>query len=311
MNENSSRWDEIRKIHIESASTYHVLGGLVLVGVGIWIGAHLFAGDTGFGSNIYAEFIGIVAAYFSIDFLNRRSEERRRKQNLIDRLLRDAVSPQSDVAQRAFFDMWKDGLVFGENSILREGKRKVNLYGASPGKVTLRMARMDGAIMTWSDFSESDFDGAILDNACLGSATLKWASFDYVSLKNANFENADLTHATLIGADLTGANLLGAKIYRDSLYNYAAESPNTPPDTGSPQAILPDGKPMTLNTDLTRFTDQNHRDGLWRSEDPKSPAFRGHYEERLARIKRMSENRPSNFPPFPTPPPPPAGGDAT
>lgn len=297
MSEKNSRWDEIRRIHIESATAYRIFGGLALVGAGIWIGAHLFAGDSGFGSNIYAEFIGIVAAYFIIDFLNRKSEERRREQHLIDGLLRDAVSPQIDVAQKAFFDMWKGGLVFGENSILR----RANLYRACPGRVALSRARLDGAIMTWSDFSKSDFDSAILDNACLGSANLKWASFDYASLKNVNLENADLTHATLIGADLTGANLLGAKIYRNNLYNFAGELPDAPV-TETPQVTLPDGTPMTANTDLARFTDENYCGGFWRSEDPDSPAFRGRFEERLARIKRMSQNRPSNLPPPPTPP---------
>lgn len=296
MSEKNTRWDEIRKIHIESASAYHVLGGLALVGTGIWIGAHLFAGDSGFGSNIYAEFIGIVAAYFIIDFLNRRSEERRREQYLIDHLLRDAVSPQIDVAQKAFFDMWKGGLIFGENSILR----RANLYGASPSKVTLSRARMDGAIMTWSDFSKSEFDDAILDNACLKSADLEWASLRNASLKNADLENSDLSHATLIGADLTGANLLGAKIYRDNLYNHAAEWPDIP-DTKTPQATLPDGNLMTANTDVAYFTDQDYPGGVWRSEDPESPAYRGHYEERLAMIRRFNAYRP--------PPTPPAGGD--
>lgn len=248
--------------------------------------------------NLFTEFLGVclsvIVTVLIIDRRNRQRDELRREQDMIDRLLRNAVSPQTEVAQKAFFDMWKDGLVFGENGILR-GQ---NLYGACPSKVTLNGARMDGAIMTWSDFSESGFDGAILDNACLGSADLEKASFRDASLKNANLENADLSQATLIGADLTGANLLGAKIYLNNLYNYAAEWPDIP-DTETPQAILPDGTLVTANTDMASFTDENYPDQVWRSEDPNSPAYRVHFEERLARLERMSKNRPSNLrPPY-------------
>ncbi len=261
--------------------------------------------NDGYLLNIHTEVFGVALGAVVTIFVIDRLYERQRKQNLIDRLLYDARSTEPAVSKRAFEDMKYHRLIYGENSILRRGKRRANLYGACSGRVTLSRARMDGAIMTWSDFSESEFDRAILDNACLGSANLEWASFRDASLKDANLENADLSHATLVGADLTGANLLGAKIYRDKLYNYAAELPDVP-DTETPQATLPDGTPITANTDMARFTNPEHPK-FWRSDDPESPAFRGHYEERLARIKRMSENRPSNLPPPPTPP---AGGDS-
>ncbi|MDD9956997.1 MAG: pentapeptide repeat-containing protein [Anaerolineaceae bacterium] len=264
--------------------------------------------EDSYSMNIHTEVFGfgisVVITVFVIDELNRRRDKERREQDTKEQLLRDAVSPNPDDARKAFFDMWKRGLVQGEHGILRGA----NLYGARPGEVTLSGARMDGAIMRWSDFSKSEFDGAILDNACLKSADLEWASLCNASLKNADLENADLSHATLIGADLTGANLLGTKIYRNNLYNHAAEMPDIP-DTEKPQAKLPDGKPMNANTDLAYFTDENYPGGVWRSKDPESPAFRGHYEERLAFIQRMSENRPSNFPPLPSPNPR-AGGDA-
>lgn len=272
-------------------------------------GLNYFSEKDDFALNLHTEAIGValsvIITIFVVDVLNSRRDDRRREQDLKDRLLREVRSPEGVIARHAFHEMMERRLIYGEDSILR----KAHLYRASLGKVTLRGARMDGAIMTWSDFSESEFDGAMLDNASLGSADLEGASFLDASLKNANLENANLSQAHLVGANLTGANLLGAKIYRNNLYNYAAELPDIP-DSHTPQATLPDGTPITANTDLSRFTDPEHPD-FWRSDDPESPAFIGHYEERLAMFQRMSKDRPSNLPPPPPPQTPPAAADAT
>ena len=273
MNENSNRWDEIRKIHIESASAYHVLGGLVLVGLGIWIGAHLFAGDSGFGSNIYAEFIGIVAAYFIIDFLNRKSEDRRRTRELKDRLLREARSSEPGIARYAFHEMQDRGLMYGEESILRGAF----LSETKPVKVDLNFARLDGSYLMESDFSKSSFLMANLDNTNLSNAKLHNAFFREARLRNADLEGADLANADLVGADLTGANLSNANLESSRLfieYLFVPEEAQDDPNVYK-QLILPDGTTVTGDVDMSRFTNPQH-DGFWRSTSPQSPACVDH-----------------------------------
>ncbi len=66
MSEKNSRWDEIRKIQIESASSYHILGGVLLTLFGVWLGSRLFSGDSGYGSNLFAELLGILSQSSSL-----------------------------------------------------------------------------------------------------------------------------------------------------------------------------------------------------------------------------------------------------
>ncbi len=287
MSEKNSRRDEIRQIHIESATAYHVLGGLALVCLGIWIGAHLFAADTGFGSNIYAEFIGIIAAYFIIDFLNRKSEERRREREyndrllreelrrereLKDRLLREARSPEPEIARFAFFDMQDRGLIYGEESILRDA----NLWGAKPVKADLEEARLDGARLGRSDFSRSSFLKTNLESVKLMEAHLDDASLVYANLKNADLQGAYLSRANLAGADLRGANLRHVHFENANfaMTGGSMEDINQP-EKLSEFTILPDSNLWQTGTDLDRFTDPDHPE-FWRSSDPQSPAHHDH-----------------------------------
>ncbi len=111
MSEEQSRWDEIRKIQIESATAYRILGGLALVGIGTGLADTCFA-DEEYGTNLYTEFIGIAVTVFVIDILNRHRDERRREQELKDRLLREARSPNPMFPATHFtrcgiwFDLW-------------------------------------------------------------------------------------------------------------------------------------------------------------------------------------------------------------
>ena len=207
MSEEQSRWDEIRQIQIESATAYRILGGLALVGIGIWIGGHLFAGDTGYGTNLYTEFISIAVTVFIIDILNRHRDERRREQDKKDSLLRDLLSPVKNTAVQAFHELHELGLISGENSILREA----NLVGIKPGKVDLPSTNLRGAYLIASDFRNAAFINSDLEGVCMRYANFSGANFANVNLKNADLEGANLENVDLFGADMSGANLPSSK----------------------------------------------------------------------------------------------------
>ena len=257
--------------------------------------------DDPYAINIHTEIIGVAISVLItvsiIDVRNRHRDEDRRERELKDRLLREMCSAEPDVARKAFHETRRRRMMFGEESILKGEMLKV----ARSGTVDLSYANLSGADLSSRDLCGFYFVRTNLENANLKSVNLTSVNLIYANLVNADLEGACLTHANLVGADLTGANLLGAKIYRDNLYNHAAEWPDNA-DTETPQAKLPDGNPMSASTDLAYFTDEHYHGGVWRSEDPNSPAFRGHYEERQAFLQRMREYRPSNRPP-PTPPP--------
>lgn len=276
MSEKNSRWDEIRKIQIESATAYRIFGGLVLVGIGVLLGSHFFAGDSGYGTNLYTEFISIAATVFIIDILNSRRDERRREQELKDRLLREVRSPEGIIARHAFHELQERDLMYGQASVLR----RANMRGAKPRNVDLGKANLDGANLSESDFCDSSFMEANLDNTDFFWARLTNAVFQSASLRNANLQAANLKDACLICADLEGADLMDAKLESAQLYTRATFSVKGTREDGSVvfedegQLILPDGTKATPTTDISRFTDKRHPK-FWRSSDPGSPAYKG------------------------------------
>ena len=307
MNEEQSRWDEIRKIQIESATAYRVLGGLVLVGILILIGKQSNTNRSDFDLNLFTEIIGVAITVLIIDTIYSYRDERRRDQELKDRLLSKARSPLTDIAQDAFHEMMEKRLIYDKNSILICAR----LTNAQPRRVALSRANLKRACLVMADFSGSAFNDADLESALLSNAILNNTEFRSANLKNADLEGARLDFSDLTWADLEGANLMNASIENPHLYIHWVNDPEE--IKANPQRfrqlILPDkSQPDSDQYDLSRFTDPNHAK-FWRSEDPESPAYRGHYEKQQALIRRLLESdRPPENPP-PTHPPP-AGGDS-
>ena len=273
MSEEKSRWDEIRQIHIESATAYRILGGIALVGIGVLVGANLFAVDKdGYSLNVYTEALGVVATVLIVDTLYRYRDEQRREQNLKDRLLREICSPEPDVVRSAFHEIRRRKKMFGEKSILKGEMLKV----ARPGTVDLSYANLSGADLSSRDlqgfmFVRTNFSGANLARCKLNSAPLTNAN-----LENANLEGAWLNDAILLGANLKGANLQNANFENATLL---PSQVMTDEDLHKLATMFGDATPTTLpnncpakDTDLSRFTDPNHPQP-WRSCDPRSPAF--------------------------------------
>jgi hypothetical protein len=83
------------------------------------------------------------------------------------------------------------------------------LIGASP-VISLRMANLSKADLSWADLSRTDLSRANLSWANLSRANLSWANLSRASLSPANLSGANLS-----GADLSWANLSGA-LYSDA-----------------------------------------------------------------------------------------------
>lgn len=285
MNDEKSRWDKLLARFPGRAVAYALILISVLA-VLFKVGRDDIARDD-YSLNLYTELLGVIVSVvitvFVIDELNRRRDDRRRKEELKERLLREAKSPEPTIARNAFHEMTERELIYGEESILRGA----NLKGASPVDVDLTGATMDGVNLEMTNFSNCSFKYANLEGAKLRSADLTHSHFDTANLENADMEGARLAHANLVDAYLSGANLLNAKANGAYLFLVPSESEGEaePSLTEYEQMTLPDGSLASKNTEMSRFTDEKQPD-FWRSEDPASPAYRGHYERRLA-MRRM------------------------
>ena len=144
-------------------------------------------------TGVFGFALAVLATVYVIDNLNRRRDDQRRSQELIDRLLREARSPEAVIAKQALHEMPDRGMLKGEKRILR-GKRMSHV-------------QWENASLEFSDLS-----GAGLGKANLKGATFLFASVDQVTLGFAKLQQADLTAAKINRADLAFANLVGADL---------------------------------------------------------------------------------------------------
>ncbi len=243
--------------------------------------------NDGYLLNIHTEVFGVALGAVVTIFVIDRLYERQRKQNLIDRLFYDARSTEPAVSKRAFEDMKYHRLIYGENSILR----RANLRGAKPVDVDLNDAWLDGADLTFSNFSQSSFKDANLNCAKLCFANLNKADFRFASLKSADLMSAILIEADLCHADLEEANLESAaivedftKIYVEYLFTPGEILDGSRAKEDYRQLILPDKTLATRQTNMLRFTNGDFRN-FWRSEDPNNPAHRTYYKVLIQALK--------------------------
>lgn len=258
--ETQDRWTEIRKLHVDWKDAYRILGGVVLVGIGVVIGAGWFANPQAdsYTTNLYTEFISIGVTVFILDFLNRRRDDRRRIEDLKAQLLRQVRSPENSVAKHAIHEMREHGWLEGEGGLLKG----VDLRGANLQGAKLWGANLQGAELGYSDLQganlrKADLQGADLFGANLGSTDLAEAN-----LGNANLLSVDLKEARLWETNLKGANLRDTNLFRAvlklSLLNMKTVLPDAKVDTETKQ-FTPDSY-WTPKTDMRRYTDPAHPD---------------------------------------------------
>jgi uncharacterized protein YjbI with pentapeptide repeats len=93
------------------------------------------------------------------------------------------------------------------------------------------------------------------------------AAFSGSNLISADFYCSDLQGANLNLANMQGTNLWETNLQDVTLYQALFDE----------QTRFPDFSQWKPDTDMTRFTDPNHPQ-FWRSNDPKSPTYRGSSE---------------------------------
>jgi uncharacterized protein YjbI with pentapeptide repeats len=268
----TDRSAEIKAIHREYRFFYQVLGGAILVGIGVLIGAVWFSSDvdrSAYIVNLYTSILSIIVTVFVIDLLNRRRDDRNALRQLQEQLIRDAGRTSNEIAKNAVHQLnIRDWLDRHSGALKKANLRGANLAGANLSGANLRGtdlfmanlqgtdlggAKLEGAKLDHANLKEADLYGAKLQGSQLSSvnlqeailgianlqgANLRGANLQRANLRDANLQEADLYGAKLQGADLWGANLKAAKIHGINL---------------DKTTMLPDETYWTPDTDMRKF----------------------------------------------------------
>lgn len=240
--------------------------------VGVIIGGFIFSSDAGYATNLYTEIMSILATVGILDFFNQRRDT----QNLKKRLIREAGSRSNETAKSAVEWLRAEGWLEGSHGLLQGADLVAtnlqdanlfdsNLRGAYLGGANLKQAFLPGAnliqaYLGGANLQKADLFEANLERANVLQADLESTDLGGANLQGANLKDADLRYAKLGGANLLGANLEGTELIKVYWKREIRGKMCV--------ATLPDGTKWTPETDMTRFTDENHPD-FWRpqSED--------------------------------------------
>ncbi|MFN8565589.1 MAG: pentapeptide repeat-containing protein [Anaerolineae bacterium] len=288
-----SRNEEVRAIWKAYKFFYQVFGGVLLVGLGVLIGAIFFSepGErSGYLVNLYTSLLSVALTVFVIDLLSRRRDERRDNARLKAQLEREVSSSDNGIALRALNELIANGWLYDVDSI--RSFTRANLKGANLQHAVLKQFWFQSTIFEHADLSVADFEacrftGAMLKRANLARANLKNANLHFANLAQtyvggANFENAYLVWVNFQQADfseiyyavfsmdtseaksgtfsvnLRGANLTNADLQGAYNFDKAIFSEDT---------ILPDATKWVKGTDITRFTNPKHPN-FWKAPAP-------------------------------------------
>lgn len=260
------RWETVKQLWRDEKFVYQVLGGLMLVGIGVWIGSRLFDGDPGYATNLYTEVLSISVTVFVLDLLARRREDRREEVRLKHDLIMRMGSQVNDTAVSAANELDRRGWLW-DGSLQGAHLSGADLQGAYMFEAFLKEAllvranlqatNLSGSNLTKAYMVESDLRRADLSGATLQEADLLGANLQEADLSGADLRMADLDSANLSQAILSEAHLQGAKLYRANLQGALLFEPF------DHRSILPDGSRWTPETDMRRFTDPTHHE-FWR-----------------------------------------------
>ena len=220
----------IREFHREYGWFYRLIGGLVLVLFGVWLGARLFAEDDGYQTNLYTELLSIAVTVFILNELAKRRETRQ----LREQLVHNASSASNEVARDAVHQIRRLSWHRGRRGLLK-GQ---DLSGANLSGAEFYNTNLSGAWLSTTDLSDTIMSGADLSNADLADANLRGAHLESANLSGAGLLGANLSGAKLSAADLTNAH------FDDTLFDETTQ--------------LPDRTMWSLDTDMERFTNPQH-----------------------------------------------------
>lgn len=265
------RWAEIRAIWKQHQWLYVVAGFLL----GMLFQPFLATISTdlnGFLQAIVPEAIGIVFTVLLIDRIYQRREQAREERELKARLIRELGSKDNAITELAVKELrdrgWhNDGSLRGENLV------SANLRGCNLAEFDLREAKLVDANLEYARLGNTN-----LSECELGAANLKHAILLYADLRGAHLTGADLQNVNLFSANLKEAWFDSAKLQGAKLNKANLESANfLVAAQYDDKTVMPDNTLYDLRQ-LNRFTDPAHPH-FWRSDDPRSPAYRGKKEE--------------------------------
>lgn len=266
-----NRWQEIRQIHTDNTLFYQIGGGLLLVLIGILIGAVLFSNDSGYGTNIYTEILSVGLTILVLDRLNHRRERRdiaRREQErktdaltqLQEQLVREAGSPVYAVAITAADALRKYGWLGRQvehdtHALLKYADLShADLHGAQLNDANLQNATLTQINLSGASLARANLGGASLQDANLSQAYLVGATLSNASIMLTNLSGASLGSANLRGADLRSADFRGvdffSHVYGGATLHDALIQKSTKFDETT---ILPDGTNWSTGRDLAEF----------------------------------------------------------
>lgn len=273
--ESTTKEQEIQNVLKEYPLTYPIAVALVLVALGILIGAALFgqggmfANDNGYGANVYTSVISTIVTVGFIDRLNRRREQQQALKNFQNQLVLNAGSLANEIAKDAAHQLKKRGMLKGESGLLKGADlfeanlAGANLYKANLAGVNLGFANLEGVYLNWANMEWGKFDWANLERAALSWTNLEGGNLEHANLKGAVLYEANLTASDLEGAELQEATLMKSNLQRANLYGAKLQAANLR-DANLQGALLksvefdentrlPDGTQWTPDTDLTKF----------------------------------------------------------
>lgn len=214
------RMQEIRTIHRQYAGFYRVFGGVMLVVVGVIIGATLFSGEqplfediTGYFTNLYTEGVSVALTVLVVDFFARKREEQRRQQETQQRLTREAGSLDNATAINALREIKDRGWLNGGLSLLAG----MTLRDARLTNADLSEANLQNTTFLRTDLTGANLDGVVLNGGNLAACQLDGASFNEARLRGVKAYETDFSGALMVGVDLSNAELDGARILKATI----------------------------------------------------------------------------------------------
>lgn len=243
------RINDIRGMHSEFRNFYEVGGGLTLVLLGVVIGAAIFSNSGDYQTNLYTEFLSICVTVLVLDTRAQRREARRRRDELRERLLREAASSVNETVRRAVEELERGDYLRGGDGWLAEADlERANLHGINLERANLRRAKLSHAdlrecVLFDADLEGADLMGASMQRTLLSYANLRDSYLGNADLREANLQSANLTNANLNFADLRAADLSKANLKGTMMYQTQCDD----------KTILPDGSHWQADVDLAQF----------------------------------------------------------
>lgn len=149
------RQQEIQNIHKQYPGLYSVTLGLIILIIGFLLGMSLFQGnDNGFSyiTNLYTEIFSIGVTVVILDRVNAYRD----RQNLKERLIREAKSRSNETAKLAVDWMINEGWLFEKDSLLKG----VDLSHANLSGANLRNSNLKDTILFRASLVKTELNDA-------------------------------------------------------------------------------------------------------------------------------------------------------